>query len=116
MYSDMSRRIIARSSSKRNSASARQLGLAHPGGAEEDEAAERPVGVLQPRARPAHRVGHRPERLVLADHALPQALLDADQLLQLALQQPGDRDAGPAADHRGDVLLVDLLLDQELSS
>jgi hypothetical protein len=34
------------------------------------------------------------------------------ELLDLALQQRRDRDAGPARDDLGDVLLVDLLLEQ----
>ena len=34
------------------------------------------------------------------------------KLLHLAFQELGDGDTGPAADHLGDVLLVDLLLDQ----
>ena len=43
---------MARSSSNMNSASARELGLADAGRAEEDERADRPVGVLRPeRAR-----------------------------------------------------------------
>jgi hypothetical protein len=35
-----------------------QLGLAHAGGAEEDERADGPTRVLQPGARPAHGLGH----------------------------------------------------------
>ena len=37
------------------------------------------------------------DRLVLADDALVQALLHVDELLDLALQQARDRDAGPLA-------------------
>ena len=51
-------------------------------------------------------------RLVLADDALVQLLLQVQQLLHLALQQLGHGDAGPAADDLGDVLLVHLLLDE----
>ena len=90
----------------------RQLRLADAGRAEEDERADRPVGVLQPAAGADHRLGHRRHRLVLADDALVQLVLQVQQLLHLARQQPRHRDAGPAADHRGDVLLVDLLLEQ----
>ena len=58
-YSDMSMRTIACSSSNRNSASARASSvLPTPVGPEEDEAAERPVGILQPGARAANGVGH----------------------------------------------------------
>jgi hypothetical protein len=52
------------------------------------------------------------DRLVLPDDALVQALLHLQELLHLALQQAADRDARPAADDLGDVLLVDLLLEQ----
>ena len=88
----------------------RQLGLADAGRAEEDERADRTVRVLQAGARPAQSVRDRLDRLVLADHALVQPLLHVDQLLGLALEQPVDRDAGPARDDGGDVVLVDLLL------
>ncbi len=54
------------------------------------------------------------DRLVLADDALVQPLLHVDQLLGLALEQPRDRDAGPAGDDLGDVVLVDLLLHHRL--
>ncbi len=59
-----------------------------------------------PDARAQHRVGDRLHRLVLADHALVQDLVEAQQLLALALDQPGDRDAGPARDDLGDLLLA----------
>ena len=94
----------------------RQLGLADPGRAEEDEAAERPVRVLQTRPRPPDRVRHRRDRLVLPDDPQVQPLLHLEQLLDLALHQPADRDAGPAADDLGDVLGVDLFLEQLAAS
>ena len=58
---------------------ARQLGLADAGRPEEDEAAERPVRILQPGAGAADRVGHRVDRLVLADDALVQPLLHLER-------------------------------------
>jgi len=45
---------------------ARQLRLADAGRPQEDEAAERPIGILQPGAPAADRVGHGADRLVLA--------------------------------------------------
>ena len=73
MNSLMSMRTIARSSSNRNAASALVSSvLPTPVGPEEQEAADRPVGVLQPGARAAHRVGDRLQRILLADHALAQ--------------------------------------------
>ena len=41
-----------------------------------------------------------------------QALLHVDELLDLALQHPAHRDTGPAADDLGDVLLIDLFLEE----
>ena len=75
---------------------ARQLGFPDAGGTQEDERADRPVGILQTGARPAHSVGHCPQGVLLPDHALVQALFHVDELLQLAFQQPRDRDPGPA--------------------
>ena len=49
---------------------------------------------------------------VLADHALVQLVFEVQQLLHLAFQQSGDGNAGPAAHHFGDVLLVHFLLDE----
>ena len=62
---------------------ARQLGLADAGRAEEDEAAERTVRILQAGAGAADGVGDRRDRLVLADDALVQPLLHPEQLLDL---------------------------------
>ena len=89
-----------------------QLGLADAGRAQEQERADGPVRVGQAGARAAHRVGHDPDRLLLADHAPPQVRLHAQQLFALALQHPVDRDAGPARDHLGDLLLGHPVLDQ----
>ena len=47
--------------------------------------------------------------LLLADHPQVQALLHVDELLDLALDEPRDRDAGPLADDLGDLLDVDAL-------
>jgi hypothetical protein len=58
-------------------------------------------------SRPAHGVGHGDQRLVLADHAPPQPLFHAQQLVALAFQHLLDRHAGPARDDGGDLLGVD---------
>ena len=91
-----------------------ELGLADAGRAEEDERADRPVGILEPGAGAAKRVRDGLDRRVLADHALVQALLHVDQLLGLALEQARDGDARPRGDDGGDVVLVDLLLHHRL--
>ena len=64
-----------------------ELGLADAGRAEEDERADRPVGVLQARAGAAERVRDGLDGGVLPDHAPVQPLLHVDQLLGLALEQ-----------------------------
>ena len=90
---------------------ARQLRLADAGRAEEQEAAERPLRILQAGAGPSNRVGHRLDGFVLAHHPFVQPRLHANQLLDFAFHQPAHRDAGPLGHHLGDVLFVDLLLE-----
>ena len=51
-------------------------------------------------------------RLVLADHAAVQLLFETQELLHLAFHQLRHRDARPARDDLGDVLLVDFLLEE----
>ena len=50
----------------------RQLRLADARRTQEDEAAHRPLRILQPRARADHRLRHRRHRFVLPDHPLVQ--------------------------------------------
>ena len=69
-------------------------------------------GSLMPAARPQDGLGHELHGLVLADDALVQHLLEAQQLLLLALHQPGHGNARPLGDDLGDLLLGDLLLQQ----
>ena len=64
-----------------------QLGLAHAGRTEEEERADRPVGVAQPGPAAANRVGHRAYRVGLTDDAGVQPLLHLHQLFLLALEQ-----------------------------
>ena len=89
-----------------------ELGLADAGRAEEQERADRPVGILEAGAGAPQRRGDRLDGLVLADHPLVQALLHVDELLDLALEQPRDRHAGPLRDDLGDVLGVDDVLEE----
>ena len=114
MYSDMSIRTIACSESNMNSASARASSvLPTPVGPMKRKRADRAVGVLQPGARAAQRVGHGLDGLVLADHALVQALLHVHELLATSdSMQPRHGDARPAGHHLGHVLVVDLLLEE----
>src|SRR5215211_1937316 len=99
MYSDMSMRIMASSSPKRNSASVRASSvLPTPDG---------PRNTNEPVARSADRLRDDLDRLVLADDALVELLLHAHQLLGLGLRQLEHRDAGPHGDDVGDLLLAD---------
>ncbi len=89
-----------------------QLRLADAGGTDEQERADRPVGVLEAGAGTAQGVGDGLHRLVLADHAIVEALLHVDELGHLALHQLRDRDPRPLGHDLGHVLVVDLLLEE----
>ena len=113
MYSDMSTRTMALSSSNMNSASALASSvLPTPVGPEEDEAADGPVGIAQARAVAADGVGNQRHRFVLTDDALVQPLFHMDELLHFAFEHARDRDAGPLGDDLGDVFFVDLFFEK----
>src|SRR5216110_1909763 len=98
MYSDMSMRTMAFSSSKRNSASARASSvLPTPVGPMKMNEPIGRLGSLSP-ARAAHGVGDGGDGLFLSHHALLEVVLHPDQLLDLRLEHPGDRHAGPLGD------------------
>ena len=65
--------------------------------------------ILQTAAAAADRLGQRRDGLVLADDALVQHALHAQQLLGLGLGEVGDRNARGHAHHVGDLLDADLL-------
>ena len=89
-----------------------QLGLADAGRAEEEERADRPVRVLQPGPAPSDGVGHGLDGLVLADHPEVDLVLQLDELVALGREHLRHRDAGPLADDLGDLLGVDLFLEE----
>ncbi len=89
-----------------------ELGLADPGRTEEQEGADRTVGVLQSGARAPERAGDRLNGFVLTDDALMQPVLHVNELLDLALEHPRDRDPGPLADDLRDVVGVDVVLEE----
>ena len=89
-----------------------QLGLADAGRAQKQEGAIRPARIRQTRTRAPDGIGHRSHGLVLTDHALVQLRFHAQQLLALAFQHLRHRNPGPAADHLGDLVLGDLVLEQ----
>ena len=92
-----------------------QLGLADAGRTQEEEAAERPIRILQSGAGAPNRVRHRLDRFVLADDALVQPLFHLEQLLDFAFHQAAHRNARPVADDFGDVFLVDFFLEHPLA-
>ena len=75
-----------------------QFGLAHTGGAEEQERSGRTVRVGDAGTRTAHRVGHGGDGFLLADHTLAEVVLHVQQLLVFALHQAADGNAGPVGD------------------
>ena len=81
-----------------------QLGLAHAGGAEEQERANGTVRVGKPRAVAADGTGHHTHSLVLADDAALQHFLQVDELFHLALHHLGHGDARPGGHNGGDLL------------
>jgi hypothetical protein len=85
----------------------RELGLADPGRAEEDERAARALRVLQARTGAADRPGERVDRVLLADDPLVQLVLHPQELGRLLLGELVDRDPGPVREHLGDDVLVD---------
>src|SRR5215510_5579766 len=111
----MSIRIIACSSSNRNSASARASSvLPTPVGPRNMKLPSGRFGSCKP-ARAPDGVGDRNNRFVLSDDALMNTLLHVEQLLNLAFHEAAHRDVRPLADDLGDVLLVDLLLQHPLA-
>ena len=79
-----------------------QLGLAHAGGAEEQERTRGAVRVTQARARTADGVGHGGDGLFLAHHALVQLGFHLQELVFLALHHLGHRNTRGTAHHLGD--------------
>ena len=74
--------------------SAGELGLADPGGPEEEEAAYRAVGVREPSPGPADSLGNRFDSLFLADDPFVQLLFEAHEALTLLLRKLAHRNAG----------------------
>ena len=87
-----------------------QLGLAHAGGAEEQERANGTVRVGKSRTVAADGTGHDTHGLVLADDAALQNLFQIDELFHLALHHLGHGDARPGSHDRRDLLFGNLFL------
>ncbi len=89
-----------------------KLGLTHTGGAEEDKRADRTARVVKACTAAAHGIGNGSDGLFLAYHAAVELGFKVKQFLTLAGNHFFDGDTGPARNHIGDVLGIDLLLDK----
>src|SRR5438552_2930461 len=89
-----------------------QLGLSNAGRSQENEAPNGTVRVFEARSRTNHGFRDRLNSLILSHHALMQLITQMQQFLQLALEKTNYWNAGPTTDHFGDVLFVNLLLNQ----
>ena len=82
-----------------------ELGFANAGGAGEDEAGNRAVGIFQPHPGPADGTGHGLNGFVLANQTLVEGLLHVQQLGCLAFSELLNRHTSPGGNDVGDVLL-----------
>ena len=73
----------------------RQLALANPGGAEEDERTDGALGVFQARASAPDGFGHIADRFILSDDARVQVLFHLEQPLALFRRDSCNRHASP---------------------
>ncbi len=85
-----------------------QPGLTDTGGTGEDERTAGALRVLQAGTGASDGTGQGLDRLVLADDALVELVLHAQQARGLLLVDLHDRDAGRDGEHLGDELLIDL--------
>ena len=89
-----------------------QLGLADAGRSQKQKRADRPVGVLQAGPAAPDGVGDRVDGRVLIDQPQVDLIFELQQLFALGREHARDRNAGPLADDLGDLLGIDLLLEQ----
>ena len=73
------------------------------------------LGSFRPGTRAADRLVNRLDGVLLADDPLVDLVLHAQQPSGLLLGQLEHRDAGPVAEHLGDLLVVDLGDDVEIT-
>ena len=84
--------------------SAGDFGFTDAGGSEEQEGAGRPLGRLESGARTANGAGQGRNRFLLADDALVELILHAQQFRDLFFFDRRHRHAGPARHHVFDVV------------
>ncbi len=115
MYSDMSRRTIACSSSNRNSATARASSvLPTPVGPRNRNEPIGRFGSLKPERLRRIAFATAGQRRVLADDAIAQPLFHVHQLLNFAFEQTARRNSRPFADDLGDFFLADFFLQHRM--
>ena len=74
------------------------------------------LGSFRPAARPPDGVADCHDGLLLPDDAQAQVIFHVEQLLGLRLQHVADGDAGPCADHGGDVAGIDDIVQAHLGA
>ncbi len=90
----------------------RGFGLAHAGGAGQQEHADRFVRVVQAGAAGLDALGDHLHGVILADHALGQQFGQAQHGVDLVARHAPDRDAGPVGDDGSNGLMIDSGQDQ----
>src|SRR5258705_10706564 len=91
---------------------ASQFRLAHTRWTQKDKRPDGAVRIFQTRASTDDRISHGFNSFVLSNDSLVQVFTELQELIYFTLHQLGDRNAGPAADHFGDVFFVNLFLKQ----
>ena len=89
-----------------------QLRFADTGGAQEQEGADGPVGVLNTRTAALDGLRHGADGLILAHHTPVKNGFQIQELLPLPLYQAADGNAGPALHDFGDFFVGDLVAQQ----
>ena len=110
---DLDERVVVTEQERRQRLG--QLGLSDTGRTGEDERARRALGILQPGTGAADRLGDRLDGILLPDDPLVQLILHAQQPSGLLLGQLEHRNARPVPQHLGDLLIVDLGDDVEVT-
>ena len=92
-----------------------ELRLTHAGRAEEQEGTGGPIGVGDTCSGAANRIRDGDDGVGLADDALAEFGLHAEQLLGFAFHHPAGGDSGPGCDHVCDVVGPDLFLEHHVT-
>ena len=93
-----------------------KFGLTYTGGAEEDEAGDRTLRVLQTGTAAANGIAYGCDSLVLADDSLVELLLQMEQFLALTLHHTAYWYSGPAAHYLSNIIGSHLFADHGLTA